>query len=737
MRQPMQKNWFSIRRFPFYKQLDAMDCGPTCLRMIAEHYGKRYSLQSLRAKSFVTRAGVSLLGLNEAAETIGLRALAARMPLEKLDEVPLPCIAHWRHNHFVVVHKVSRRNVYVADPAHGLLTYPKEEFLKRWRKKAETDEGVVLLLEPTPAFYQQENEADAEKTSFRFLLTYLAVHKNALLRVVVFMLVGSLIQISLPFLTQAIVDRGIANQDVRFVYLILLAQFTLYAGRTVADFVRSRILLHVGTRINIAIISDFLTKLMRLPLACYDSKMIGDLLQRVNDHYRIETFLTSTLLSALFSTINLVAFGVALAIYNRAIFAIFVLGSILYAAWILFFLKKRRDLDYKRFDQLAENQNTLIQLVRGMPEIKLNSAEEQKRAEWQQIQEKLYRINVDSLTLNQYQQGGARFINELKNIIIVFVAASAVIAGDMTLGMMMAVQFIVGQLNSPLMQILSFVQSAQDARIGLERLGEIHNQRDEERNGNRITTMPEARSLSTRHLSFQYEGPHSPQVLQDVTLHIPSGQVTAIVGPSGSGKTTLLKLLLKFYEPTRGNVQLGDVDLWHIDSKAWRRQCGVVMQEGYIFSDTIARNIALSDGEVDVQTLRRAAAIANIQSFIESLPLGYETKIGQDGHDLSRGQKQRILIARAVYKDPAYLFFDEATNALDASNERTIMESLADFFRNKTVVVIAHRLSTVQKADQIVVLDGGRIVERGTHAELTAARGAYYHLVRDQLEMGS
>lgn len=724
-------------KFPFYKQLDAMDCGPTCLRMIARYHGKSYSLQTLRDNSFVTREGVSLLSLNEAAETIGMRTLHVHLPYEKIDEVPLPCIAHWKHNHFVVIHKFKNNKVFVADPAHGLLTYTKEGFLKGWRKKEKGDEGVLLLLEPTPQFYRHEDKSQQRTVSIQFLLSYLAQHKRGLAYVVLLMGVGTLLQFAFPFLTQAVVDVGIAQQNLNFVYMVLIAQLMLYIGQTISDFVRGHLLLRISTRINIAIISDFLAKLMKLPLSFFDVKMIGDLLQRINDHYRIEQFITGTLLGTLFSLVTLLAFGAALIWQSSQIFFVFLLGSLIYVVWISFFMKRRRELDYKRFDQLSDNQSTLIQLIRGIPEIKLNNAEKQKRWEWQQIQEALFKVNIDSLVLGQYQQGGGSFINQFKNIVIAFLAARAVILGDITLGNMMAIQMIVGQLNGPVAQLLGFVRAAQDARLSLERLGEIHDRQDEDTFPKKITTLPADRTLSVCNLAFQYDGPHAPFVFDDLTLQIPSGKITAIVGSSGSGKTTLLKLLLKFYEPTRGEVRLGYINLSRLDSKVWRQQCGVVMQDGYIFSDTIARNIALSDDTVDPETLRHAAQVANIHTFIEALPLKYETKIGPDGHGLSRGQKQRILIARAVYKNPAYLFLDEATNALDATNERTIMEQLEHFFAGRTAVVIAHRLSTVKKADQIIVLDQGRILERGTHAALIAQKGAYYHLVKDQLELGN
>lgn len=727
---------FKRKRFPFYRQHDAVDCGPTCLRMIARYYGKSYSLQALREKAYIGHDGVSALGLREAANTIGMHSLAVRVPHDKLDMLPLPYIAHWKENHFVVVHKVHNNKIHVADPAHGLLTYSREEFVQDWVGE-NGKEGVLIVFEPAADFNHRQDDEPLHKATFRLLWGYLTDHKQALLWVILLMVIISFVQIVLPFLTKLIVDKGIGRRDVPLLYLILTGQLVLYSGRTLAEFARRRILLHVGTRVNISLVADFLEKLMKLPLSFFDGKMLGDLLQRVNDHSRIEVFLTNALLQAVFLVINLLAFSVALAVFSPRIFAVFVIGSAIYATYFLFFLSRRQELDYKRFTQLSENQSTLVQLIRGMPEIKLNADEKRKRQEWQQIQEKLYQVNIASLTLNQYQQGGASFINELKNLMIVFLAATSVISGDITLGSMLAIQFIVGQLNTPVTQLLDFAHTTQDAKISLERLGEVHQAQDEDAGRKRICILPAARSLSLVNVSFRYGGPDAQPVLIDLNLHIPVGKVTAVVGPSGSGKTTLLKLLLKFYEPARGTIQLGDMDLLALDSHFWRQQCGVVMQDGYIFSDTVANNIAFGTTDLDETRLLHALETANLRSFIESLPSGYRTKIGHDGHGLSRGQKQRILIARAIYKNPDYLFFDEATNALDASNEKTIVENLARFFAGKTVFIIAHRLSTVKEADQIVVLDKGQIVEQGTHAGLIHKRSAYYHLVKDQLELGA
>jgi ATP-binding cassette, subfamily B, bacterial len=728
-------------KFPFYKQLDTMDCGPTCLRMVAKHYGKAYSLQTLREFSYISREGVSLLGISDAAESIGFRTLALRTTYEKLDEeVPLPCIAHWQQRHFVVIYKIRKNKVYIADPAHGLITYKKEEFLQGWvsLKDKGLDTGSLLLLEPSPDFYNSDDERLKNKKSFSFIFTYLTPYKKYIVQLFIGLLLGSVLQLIFPFLTQSIVDFGIKNNDISFVNLILVAQLMLFFSRTSVEFIRSWILLHISKRINISIISDFLIKLMKLPISFFDVKMMGDLMQRIGDHYRIESFLTSSTLSILFSLLNLVIFGAVLALYNTKIFAVFMAGSLVYTGWILVFLKKRKDLDYKRFDQMSQNQSSLIQLISGMQEIKLNNCEKQKRWEWEHIQAKLFRVSVQGMSLTQYQQAGAFFINESKNIFIAFLAAKAVIEGQMTLGMMLSVQYIIGQLNSPIDQLIGFIQAAQDAKISLERLGEIHNKPDEEPlDDPRITIFPEKKDLNLRDIDFHYEGPHSEKVLSSLNLHIPAGKITAIVGMSGSGKTTLLKLLLKFYEPTKGEIRLGDIKLANLSNKLWRSKCGVVMQDGFIFSDTIARNIAVSDEQIDKEKLYKAVRTANIQEFIESLPLGYNTKIGADGHGLSQGQRQRILIARAVYKDPEYLFFDEATNALDANNEKVIMHNLEEFFKGRTVIVVAHRLSTVKNADQIIVLDRGQVVEFGTHSLLTLSKGSYYNLVKNQLELGN
>ncbi len=721
------------RAFPFYKQIEQMDCLPTCLRMVAAHHGRHYSSDFLRRKCYVGRSGASLAGISDAAEAIGLRTLAARVSLETLiAEAPLPCIVHWKQKHFVVVYATSKRTIQVADPAHGLMTYTPEEFRRCWIAEGESD-GVALFLEPTAAFHELDDEPHAPRRSFSFLFSYLRPYKPHLVQLLIGMAVVSLLQLFFPFLTQAIVDFGIANQNLGFVYLVLIAQLVLFASRASVELIRGWILLHMGSRINIAIVSDFLAKLMRLPLSFFDSRKIGDILERVGDHQRLNTFLTSSSLNTLFSLFSLLVFGVVVFLYSGTIFLVFLLGSVAVAAWIIAFQRKRRELDYRRFNHLSDNQTHLIQLVIGMQEIKLNGSEIRKRWEWEHSQARLFRTSVRGLVIGQYQQAGSLILNELKNILITFIAAREVIEGRMTLGMMMAVTYVVGQLNGPIEQLLALFNSAQDARLGLERIGEVYAHEDEDAG---TFDVPAGGDLEVRGLSFQYEGPRSPHVLRDVDMVIPTGRVTAIVGASGSGKTTLLKLLLKVHAPTNGSIRVGSSDLAHVDTRAWRMQCGVVMQDGYIFTDTILRNIAMADENVTEARLMEALRIANLTELVEALPLGLNTKIGTDGHGLSQGQKQRILIARAVYKQPEVLFFDEATSALDATNERRIMRNLEEFFRGRTVVVIAHRLSTVRHADQILVLDRGTVVERGTHDELTSRRDVYFQLVRNQLELG-
>ncbi|GAB5473928.1 MAG: peptidase domain-containing ABC transporter [Maribacter sp.] len=723
--------------FPFYKQLDAKDCGPTCLRIVAKHYGKLISLREVRELSETTRAGSNLLKLSEAAEAIGFKSIGVRINYEKLREVPLPCIVHWNKAHFVVVYAIKKNIVYISDPSYGLITYSIDEFLIRWignNASSQTKEGIALLLEITPRFKQLKWE-DTDKKSLGFLFRYLFRYKGLLIQLCLGLLVGSLLQLIFPFLTQSIVDIGIQNQDINFIYVVLAAQIMLFFGRTSVDVFRSWILLHLSTRINISLVSDFFIKLMNLPIAYFDTRMTGDIMQRINDHNRIENLLTGSTLSTLFSLFNLVIFGAVLIYYNPTIFMIFIGGSILYMLWILYFLKRREELDYKRFSELSQEQSTVIELINGMQEIKMHNAEKQKRWKWEFVQARLFKVSIQNLALEQTQGVGSSVINELKNIIITFMSAVLVIEGNITLGMMLSIQYIIGQLNSPVSQMVSFVRSYQDARISMERLAEIHDKDDEETNKKQlIGRLIPNQDLRLNNISFRYQG-GDKNVIKGLTMKIPANKITAIVGASGSGKTTLMKLLLKFYDSNKGAILYGDHYLNSISHRTWRDHCGVVMQEGYVFNDTIAYNIAVGADIIDQERLIRATKIANIYDFIQSLPLGFNTKIGNEGTGISTGQKQRLFIARAVYKNPELLFFDEATSALDAKNESIIMKNLSTFFKNKTVVVIAHRLSTVKNADQILVMEQGRLRELGSHEELLKLGGIYYDLVKNQLAL--
>ena len=724
---------------PYYPQHDAMDCGPTCLRMVAAFYGKCYSLEGLREKSFITREGVSMLGISEAAEKIGFRSICVQVGYEKLQEAPLPCIIHWNQQHFVVVYKLNDKHVWVADPGAGKLKYTKEEFCNCWlsSRKNEEDTGVALLLEPTPEFYTIEDEGDeVNRKGFSFLYSYLRPYRGLVGQLLLGLLLGSMIQLMLPFLTQSVVDFGINNQNLGFIYLVLIAQLMLSFSSSAVDFIRGWILLHLGTRINIALISDFLIKLMKMPISYFDSKMTGDILQRINDHKRIQDFLTGSSLSVIFSVFNIIIFGIVLLVYSGMIFLIFMGGSALYVAYVWLFMKKRAELDHKRFAQQSANQSTVVQLVNGMQEIKLSACEQQKRWEWERIQAKLFKVNIKSLALRQYQDSGAVLINQSKNLLITALVASLVVKGEMTLGMMLSVQYIIGQLNSPVNELIAFARDMQDARLSMDRLSEVRDKPDEEDPTRELLReIPEGKEIRLQNLNFKYDPLSEYPTLDDINLVIPPGMQTAIVGMSGSGKTTLVKLLLGFYPPASGDIFIGDTPLGSYSIREWRKRCGVVMQDGFIFSDSIAGNIAPGVEHIDKKRLRHAAEVANIHDFIEELPLAYNTKIGQEGHGLSQGQKQRILIARAVYKDPEFIFFDEATNALDANNERTIMNNLQTFFKGRTSVVVAHRLSTVRNAEQIIVIEQGRIAETGTHEALIALEGRYYKLVKNQLEL--
>lgn len=730
-----------MAEFPFYKQHDAMQCGITCLRMVCKYFGKEFSSDRLSGICFATNEGVSILGISEAAEKIGLHTLCGKFKVEQLTEISLPCILHWNQNHFVVLYKIKKKKwFYIADPAQGLIKYSLKEFCSHWlsTKLSGEEIGIAILMQTTPVFYEYKNEDRTKKRSFKFLFGYIKQYRKYFGQIILGLLIGSLLQLAFPFLTQAIVDVGIIHQNISFIYLILLAQLMLIFSRTFVDFIRRWILLHISMRINISLVSDFFIKLLKLPMSFFDTKLMGDLMQRMNDHNRVEKFLTNQILNVMFSLLGFIIFGIVLLCYNKVIFLVFLAGSIIYGLWIAAFLKKRKRLDYLFFEKQAMNNNRTYEFITSMQEIKLQDCEQRRRWEWEDVQAELFQVNMKLIKLQQTQEAGSIFINEIKNIVITVLAATAVIKGQMTLGMMLAVQYIIGQLNSPVEQLMQFLYSIQDVKISLERINEIHQMENEDTNANHIQHFNNTdQNLYFHKVDFKYDPHKSKKILDNIHVSIPKGKVTAIVGTSGSGKTTMIKLLLGYYKVQKGCITIGQTNINECNLKSWRRKCGVVMQDGIIFSESIARNIAVDDSDIDKEKLLKAAEIANIKDYVMNLPLKFNTVIGRDGIGLSQGQKQRILIARAVYKNPEYIFLDEATNALDANNEKVIVENLNEFYKGKTVIVVAHRLSTVKNADQIIVIDNGKIVETGNHISLIQNKGAYYNLVKNQLELGN
>lgn len=733
-----------MHSFPLTLQHDSMQCGIACLQMICKYFGRDYTLSALSRYCFATTEGVSLLGISEAADTLGLHTLSARATVDELAENPLPAILHWNQNHFVVLYKVKKgRKFYISDPAKGRITYGYDEFIAHWASTLSYGRpaGIVMFFETTPAFleFKMDGMTDAsERRSFRFLFGYIKKYRKYFLQIVFGLILGSGMQLVLPFLTQAIVDEGIKGKDLNIIWLILLGQLMLTASRTAIDFYRRWLLLRIGMNINISLLSDFFVKLLKLPMSFFDTKLMGDLMQRMSDHSRVNSFLTQNCLNVTFSMLTFVVFSVVLFMYSKFVFCIFLLGSLGYGCWLLSFLRRRKVIDYELFEQQSINNNRTYEFITSMQEIKLQDCERRKCKEWETVQHDLFRVQQKSLKLQQTQEAGSIFINEIKNMVITVVAAASVIHSDITLGMMLAIQYIIGQLNSPVEQLMQFFYSLQDVKISLERINEIHLMKDENgKEGLKKQVEDASEGITLRHVDFKYD-PHAIyKTLDDINIHIPHGKVTAIVGASGSGKTTLIRLMLGYYPVSGGKLTIGGTDVNKLNKKWWRRQCGVVMQEGAIFSESIARNIAVDDNDVNQEQLYRAADLACIKDDIFYLPLRFNTKIGRDGMGLSQGQKQRILIARAIYKNPDYLFLDEATNSLDASNEYDIVTNLEKFYAGKTVVIVAHRLSTVRNADQIIVLKHGQVVEIGNHESLTTKRGTYYKLVRNQLELGS
>lgn len=726
--------------FSFYRQLNEMDCGPTCLRMVSKHYGKHYNAETLRQKAGFSKAGVSLLGISETAEKIGFRTRGAQISFDKLLMAPLPAILHWNQSHFVVLVSINKKKAEIADPARGLISYNKDEFQQYWISN-QTDGiglvGTVLLMEPTPDFYKSEGEKQ-RKLNWSIITNYLRQSRRQLIQVFISLLISSLLQLILPFLTQSMVDTGINTRNMQYITIVLCAQLMLTFSDTIIGFIRSRLQLRISNSINISILSDFWIKLTRLPVSYFDVHQTGDTLQRLGDNKTIQSFLTGQTLSTLFAIFNFFVYSIILIMYNVQLFLVFMVGNIVYFGWIQLFLSIRRKINYETFYISAKENDATLQLVQGMQEIRLNNAEKLKRWEWENIQVHVFKLTFKSLNYSQWQTTGALFINQGKDILISFMVAQMVVKGQLTFGTMLAVQYIIGQLSGPIGQFIGLSQSVQDAKISMERLNEIHEMEDEEPvDVSLLAYLPENKTILFKNLSFSYPGAGDEPVLENINLEIPEGKVTAIVGVSGSGKTTLLKLLLKIYNQYEGDLKIGETNFKNISPSFWRSRCGAVLQDGYIFNDSIARNIAVGDEYIDNERLLHSCRMSNILSFIETLPNGFNTRLGAEGVGVSQGQKQRILIARAVYKEPQYLFFDEATNSLDANNELEIIGKLEQFFKGRTVVVVAHRLSTVKNADKIVVLNEGKIVEEGTHAFLTSIKGHYYKLVKNQLELGN
>lgn len=727
-----------LKKFPHYKQMDMMDCGATCLRMIFKYYGQMVSIHKIRKLCQTTKNGVNLLGISEAAEKLGFRTYGVRLSLEQLKEVQLPCVLHWNQNHFVVLYRMKKGRYSIADPATGLVTYQEREFSKNWYSTKELHSGLSLLLSPGPNFYQLDDDEADISLKWGKMFTYFYQYKKLFLQLFLGMILGTILQLVTPFLTQSVVDIGINTKNISFINLILIAQLMLFIGSTSVSFIRSWIMLHISTRVNISILTDLLIKIMKLPMSFFDLKTHGDLMQRMSDQQRIESFLTGNTLNTLFSLVNMLIFGTLLIIYNKTIFLVFFIATTLYTLWILFFMKYRRELDHRRFKIGSENQTYMVEMIQSIKDIKLNNAQKQKRWGWEALQAKLFQFKVKSLSLAQYQSLGSMAINQTKGILITYISAKAVIDGEITLGGMMAIQYIVGMVSSPVESLLSFLQSYQDAKISMERLNEIYETPEEEDiQKDYLSKLPVQKDIEIRNLTFRYYGAGNEPLFQKLNLTFPSGKTTAIVGTSGSGKTTILKLLLRFYDYEEGEILVGGKRLEQIDFSVWRDSCGAVLQDNYIYADTIQRNIAINDEFPNEIRLQNAITVANLDEFIAEQPFGIATKIGTGGKGVSQGQRQRLMIARAVYKDPDFILLDEATNSLDANNEKIIIENLDRFFRNRTVVVVAHRLSTVKNADNIIVIEKGEIVEQGTHSVLTQQKGRYFELVKNQLELGN
>jgi len=722
--------------FISFRQTDKKDCGPTCLRIICRYYDKIISIEYLRELTNVSHFGTTLYGLSTAAEKLGFRTITSKMTFKNfVKNFSLPTIVHWKQNHFIVVYKVKRNYIYVADPAIGKMKYDYKSFLEGWSSyENEEAVGVALYLEPTPQIYAED---DSPKISFSYFLSYFSNYKKQYLQVILGMLASMVIGFLVPFTTKSVIDIGINGKNINFINLMLIAQFVLAFSTIAIGFIQSWLFMHIATKIGLSITIGYIAKVMKLKIPYIERKTLGDFMQRMSDNGRIQAFISTSTISTVFSFTNVIIFGVVMATYNLKVLAVFLIGSSIYALWILLFIKKRREFDMKKFEQNSESQTSIVQIFNGIRDIKLFNFEKYKRWEWERIQAKIFKLSMRQLSLSQVQQTGAFVIEQSKNIIITYIIVTSVINGEISFGTMIAMQYILAQMGSPLQQLISLINSYQDAKVSLDRIAEIHNQEDEETledELNRINNPIEitSRTIQFQEVTFSYNKLILEPILNNINLTFPEGKFTAVVGASGCGKTTLIKLLLRFYSVDRGSISIGDLDLNNISINMWRNQCGAVLQDGYLFSGTIGENVALSSEGFDQASVISACKSTNIHDFIKTLPLGYKTKIGENGMDLSQGQKQRLLIARILYKKPDFVFFDEATNALDAENEKIVMKSLRTELVNKTIIFVSHRLSAISNADNIIVMDKGKVVEQGNHIHLMNSGGLYFNMFNSQ-----
>lgn len=720
-------------------QTDSMDCGAACLCMIARHYGKNYSLEFFRKNAFIGKEGISMLGLSMAAEKAGMHSLCAKISIEQLaNEIILPCILHWDNKHYVICHKVSgKKNLtfHICDPAFGCMKVCQKELYRHWISgKFEGEEvGVAMQIEPGINFHNKGIKKAPHKFSMKYFLKYIMPHKWSILQ----LLLGALVLISLgyisPFISQAIVDIGILKKDLAFIILMVIAQIIINTSKTIIIFFQSWISLRMNTIINVNLVSNYLNKLSQMPMSFFESKTMGDILQRIGDHDRIKSFLMNDTINVIFSITTFIAFVVVLGIYNIHILSIFLLGNAVYVTWVLSFMKYRKELDNKAFHESALLQNNMVQFIQGMQEIKLNCIEREKCWEWEHLQARLYKISRKAMLLGQIQSAGSLIFSSTTGVVLSYITAQKVVTGEMTLGMMTSLSFILGQVAAPIGSFIGFAQRYQDAKISLERLADIHSQDDEHKEyEEKKSILPKDKNIILNKVSFSYSGNINNLVLKNISIQIPQNKITAIVGKSGCGKTTLIKLLQGLYKPLSGEIMIGDTVLENINKYVWRNHIGAVMQDGYIFSDSISKNITLHN-EVDIQKLESVLKAVNLNDFIQSLPHGYDTKIGNDGMQLSQGQRQRILLARILYRKPQVVFLDEATNALDTQNEFYIMNNIRELLYNHTIIIVAHRLSTIKKADNIIVIDNGEVIEQGTHERLLEQKGTYFQLINTQL----